>query len=153
MLLMKIMRWEPQWSHRSVCQSSENWGTFFCSQILQSDLTIKTPPTEQQEGMGVWFSLTPPCEGGEGQEIDGHCRIIDSHCKISDSLPDLHTLISQYRVSILAVQWVSPVEPGLQCCASKAGKRANSPFFLLCWELSLFCALFFLRSFFLCTLF
>ncbi len=52
LLLMTMNRWEQQWSHRSMQQQVGAEGLSVCTQILQSDLIIKTLLTEQWKERG-----------------------------------------------------------------------------------------------------
>jgi hypothetical protein len=74
----QTMRWEPQWSHRSAWQPSENWRTFHLDSvfIVRSD---HQNFSHRAVGEGeVVFTSHQSRKGGVGQEIDGHPGIIDT---------------------------------------------------------------------------
>ncbi len=51
--VMTMMRWESQWSHRSVRQQVSTEDLFICTQILYSNLIVKTLPQSSGKRGGV----------------------------------------------------------------------------------------------------
>jgi hypothetical protein len=78
LLLMVMMRWEPQWKHRSMRQQATTEDFSDCTKILWSDLTTKTPPTEQWEERGGVLSHTSQVKKWGGQEIASQCDAMDT---------------------------------------------------------------------------
>ncbi len=68
LLLMKMMKWEPPTLKPQICVAAKSWRTFCLHSDLQSDLTIKTPPTKQWEEGGGCLSTYQPGEKVEGAE-------------------------------------------------------------------------------------